>query len=78
MEIERVHPEKLFETDSLEKRRFETQLEKESDELQVEGMKIIIPSNIIDFWNTLEVLVGLKLSGHTDILTDTSNLIDKF
>ena len=38
--------------------------------------KIIIPSNIIDIYTRLEVLLGLKLSGHTDILTEASNLID--
>ena len=39
--------------------------------------KIIIPSNIIDIYTRLEVLLGLKLSGHTDILTEASNLIDE-
>ena len=39
--------------------------------------KIIIPSNIIDIYTRLEVLLGLKLSGHTDALTETSNLIDE-
>ena len=39
--------------------------------------KIIIPSNIIDIYNRLEVLLGLKLSGHTDTLTEASNLIDE-
>ena len=39
--------------------------------------KIIIPSNIIDIYTTLEVLLGLKLSGHTDTLTEASNFIDE-
>ena len=39
--------------------------------------KIIIPSNIIDIYTRLEVLLGLKLSGHSDILTEASNLIDE-
>ena len=39
--------------------------------------KIIIPSNIIDIYTRLEVLLGLKLSGHTNILTEASNLIDE-
>ena len=43
--------------------------------LQGEGVKIIIPSNIIDIYTRLEVLLGLKLSGHTDTLTEASNLI---
>ena len=39
--------------------------------------KIIIPSNIIDIYTRLEVLLGLKLSGHTDTLTEASALIDE-
>ena len=39
--------------------------------------KIIIPSNIIDIYTRLEVLLGFKLSGHTDTLTEASNLIDE-
>ena len=42
-----------------------------------QGVKIIIPSNIIDIYTRLEVLLGLKLSGHTDTLTEASNLIDE-
>ena len=38
---------------------------------------IIVPFNIIDIYTRLEVLLGLKLSGHTDILTEASNLIDE-
>ena len=39
--------------------------------------KIIIPSNIIDIYTRLEILLGLKLSGHTDTLTEASQLIDE-
>ena len=39
--------------------------------------KIIIPNNIIDIYTRLEVLLGLKLSGHTNTLTEASNLIDE-
>ena len=39
--------------------------------------KIIIPSNIIDIYTRLEILPGLKISGHTDTLTEASNLIDE-
>ena len=46
-------------------------------DLQGEGVKIIIPSNIIDIYTRLEILLGLKLSGHTDTLTEASNLIDE-
>ena len=46
--------------------------------LKGEGFqKIIIPSNIIDIYTRLEVLLGLKFSGHTDTLTEASNLIDE-
>ena len=50
----------------------------DSDDLQGEGIKNIIPSNIIDIYIRLEILLGLKLSGHTDTLTEASNLIDEF
>ena len=52
-------------------------IENESNNLQGDGAKIIIPSNIIDIYIRLEVLLGLKLSGHTDTLTEASNLIDE-
>ena len=46
--------------------------------LQGKGIeKIIIPSKIIDIYTRLEILLGLKLSGHTDTLTEASNLIDE-
>ena len=46
--------------------------------LQGRGIeKIIIPSNIIDIYTRLEILLGLKLFGHTDTLTEASNLIDE-
>ena len=49
-----------------------------SNNLQDRGIeKSIIPSNIIDIYTRLEVLLGLKLSGHTDTLTEASNLIDE-
>ena len=73
---------KLFLTETLPKlveeiqnRTFE-EITDDSDDLQGEGVKIIIPSNIIDIYTRLEVLLGLKLSGHTDTLTEASNLID--
>ena len=49
----------------------------DSDDLHGEGVKTIIPSNIIDIYTRLEILPGLKLSGDTDILTEASNLIDE-
>ena len=48
----------------------------DSNDLQGDGVKIIIPSNIIDIYTRLEILLGLKLSGHTDTLREASNLID--
>ena len=48
----------------------------ESD-LEGQGLKNIIPLKIFDIYTRLEVLLGLKLSGHTDTLTEASNLIDE-
>ena len=45
------------------------------DNLQVEGVKIILPSNIIDIYTGLEILLRLKLVSHTDTLTEGSNII---
>ena len=45
-------------------------------DLEGQGLKII-PSNIIDIYTRLEVLLGLKLSGHTDTPTEASNLTDE-
>ena len=39
--------------------------------------EIIKPSNIIDIYTRLEVLLGLKLSGHSKTLPEASNLIDE-
>ena len=39
--------------------------------------KTIIPSNISDIYTRLEILLGLKLSGHRNTLTEASNLIDE-
>ena len=46
--------------------------------LQVRGIeKINIPSNIIDIYTRLEILLGLKLSRHSDALSEARNLIDE-
>ena len=42
-----------------------------------EFKKIVIPSDIIDIYTRLEVLLGLNLSGHTDTLAEGSKLIDE-
>ena len=39
--------------------------------------KIIIPSNIIDIYTRLQVLLGLKLSGHNNTQREARNLIDQ-
>ena len=39
--------------------------------------KIIKPSDIIDIYTRLEILQGLNLYGHTDTLSEASNLIDE-
>ena len=49
----------------------------EPENLPGEGVKIIIPSNIIDIYTRLEVLNELRLSGHNDTLIEASNLIDE-
>ena len=49
----------------------------DSNYLQGDGAKTIIQSNVIDIYNRLEILLGLKLSGHTKILTEASNLLDE-
>ena len=54
------------------------QCESECDDLEGQGIKkIIIPSNIYKNYTRLENLLGLKLSRHTDTLTEASNLIDE-
>ena len=62
--------------EEIQNRTFEEIID-DSDDLQGQGVKIIIPSNIIDIYNRVEILLGLKLSGHTDTLTEASNLIDE-
>ena len=50
--------------------------EKGSDDLVGQGVENIIPSPIIDIYTRLEILLGLKLSGLTNTLTEASTLID--
>ena len=45
----------------------------DSDDLRGEGVKLVIPSNTFGIYTRLEVLLGLKLSGHTDTLSEASN-----
>ena len=62
--------------EEIQNRTFE-EITDDSDDLQGEGVKIIIPSNIIDIYTRLEILLGLKIAGHSDTLTEASNLIDE-
>ena len=39
--------------------------------------KNIIPSQVVNIYSRLEILLGLNLSGHSDTLTEASNLIDE-
>ena len=52
-------------------------IEDASDNLQGEAVKIFNPSNIIDIYTRIEILLGLSLSGHTDTLTEASSLLDE-
>ena len=63
--------------EEIQNRTFEEITLASDNDLQGEGVKIIIPSNIKDIYTRLEVLLGLKLSGHSDTLTEASNLIDE-
>ena len=47
------------------------------DDIQGEGLKISIPSIIIDIYTRLEVLFGLKRTGHNDTSSEASNLTDE-
>ena len=61
-------------SDDIQNKTFEEIIDS-SDDVQGEGLKIIIPCDIIDIYTRLELLLGLKLSGHTDTLTEASKLI---
>ena len=60
-------------------KQYKTNFKKSVNKSNLEGqvVKIILPSNIIDIYTRLEILLGLKVSGHTDTLTEASNLIDE-
>ena len=48
-----------------------------STDLQGQGIeKITIPSNIIDIYTKIEILLGLKFTGLTDTLREASTLLD--
>ena len=47
--------------------------------LNLEGQRVnfMIPSNTIDIYTRLEILLGSNLFGHTDTLTEAGNSIDE-
>ena len=48
------------------------------NDLEGQGIeKTFIPCNIIDIYTRLEILIALKLSGHSDTITEASNSIDE-
>ena len=67
-------PKKVSEIQNI---RFDENTHDFDSDIKGEGVKIIIPSNIIDIHSRLGVLLGLKLSGHTVFLTEASNLTDE-
>ena len=46
-------------------------------DLEIQGLKIIIQSNIIDLCTRSQDLLGLKVSGHTNNLTEASKLFEE-
>ena len=55
---------------------FKKLLNPTAGELERPELKTIIPSKYFDIWTSLEVLPGLKLSGHNNTLTEASKRID--
>ena len=56
----------------------EESYENESEDLESQGReKTIVTSNIIDVYTRLEIILGLKLSGHTIFLTKAGNQMDE-
>ena len=54
------------------------QSKSKSGDLEGQGTEtVIIPSDLIEIHTRLEVLFGLKLSGHFNTLTEASHLIDE-
>ena len=51
--------------------------EEDTDSLEGDGLRTIIPSNIIDIYTRLELLLGPKLSGPYHILSEASSSIDE-
>ena len=48
-----------------------------SSDLEGNGTKtIVVPSDSNEIWSRLQILLGLKLAGHTDTLIEASQLLD--
>ena len=63
--------------DKIRNKTLEDNMENCGNDLQGGRVKIIIPSNMIDIYARFKTLLGLKLSCHTDTLTEASTLIDE-
>ena len=72
--ITRILNPSLPENENIEK-SYEEKSDIDLERQKIE--KVIIPSNIIDIYTRLEVLLDIKLSGHCDTQTEASNLIDE-
>ena len=67
---------KIFLIETLPKLVEEIQIRTfDENDLEGQGVKIIIPADIIDIYTILDILLGLKLFGHTDTLTEASHLM---
>ena len=71
--IEKDHPKCLKKSLNPPISKTHSENEDEPNIFKGEGIKIIIPANLFDFWTDLENLLGLKQSGHTDTLTEASD-----
>ena len=77
--MDRKNARHNFITDEFPKRieRIKSEfLDQLSVDLQGHGVKMIIPPNLIDKWTKSAVFLGMKLSGHSVIVTEASNLLD--
>ena len=79
----RIKPRDIF-TEALPKlvedfqnKTFDKIINNSDNVLKGQGAKNIIPFNIIDVYIRLEILLGIRLSRHTDTLTEASNLLDE-
>ena len=63
--------------EEMQNKSFEEYIENSDNDLEGEGIKIILSFNIVDIFTRLEILLRLKLSGHTDALTEGRNFLDE-